>query len=61
MNPVFNTNPAFLSAKLLHPDRPRIGAITYLNVNVLPDFIEYIKKNLTTEELIYLSEYQLQT
>lgn len=43
----FNTNPSFLSQKLFLPDRPRIGAQTYLNVNLLPDFIEYLKKNLT--------------
>lgn len=61
MNPQFNTNPSFLSIRFFNPDNPKIGANTYLNVNVLPDFVEYIKKNLTSEELIALSEYQLQT
>jgi hypothetical protein len=61
MNLQFNTNPSFLSTRLFNPDKPRIGANTFLNVNVLPDFLEYIKRNLRPEELISLSEYQLQT
>lgn len=61
MNLQFNTNPSFLSSRIFTPDHPRIGANTYLNVNTLPDFVEFIKRNLTSEELIALSEYQLQT
>jgi hypothetical protein len=47
MATAFNTNPSYLSHRLFTPHRPRIGANTYLNVNLLPDFVEYIKKNLT--------------
>lgn len=43
----FNINPIYLSHKIFIPDRPRIGAHTYLNVNLLPDFISYIKSILT--------------
>jgi hypothetical protein len=39
MTTAFNTNPKFLSQKLFTPHYPRIGAITYLNVNLLPDFL----------------------
>ncbi len=35
----FNTSASYLAQKLFYPDRPRIGAITNLNINVLPDFV----------------------
>lgn len=49
MSTAFNTNQSYLSSRLFHPDKPRIGASTYLNVNLLPDFLEYIKTNLAPE------------
>lgn len=49
MSTAFNTNPSYLTSRLFHPDKPRIGASTYLNVNLLPDFLEYIKTNLAPE------------
>ena len=30
-------------------------------MNVLPDFVEYLKQKLTSEELIALAEYHFQT
>ena len=47
MTTTFNTSSSYLSTKLFTPHRPRIGAHTYLNVNLLPDFVEFIKKSLT--------------
>jgi hypothetical protein len=48
--------------KIFVPEPPKQGIIwTHLNVTVLPDFLAYIKLQLTKEEQILLSEYHLQT
>jgi hypothetical protein len=48
--------------RIFVPSLPKQGTVwTSLNVTVLPDFLAYIKLNLTKEEQILLSEYHLQT
>ena len=57
----FNTSRDFLASKLFVPSIPKDGLWTNLNVTVLPDYLAYIKKQLTQDEVISLSDYHLQT
>ena len=49
LNTKFNTSRDYIASKLFIPERPREGVWTTLNISVLPDYLAYIKKQLTKE------------
>jgi hypothetical protein len=48
-NAAFNIDQTFLAQRLFEPTYRRIGAVTHLNINVLPDFVMYLKTQLTQQ------------
>ena len=43
----FNTSREYIMQRLFIPERPREGSWTTLNISVLPDYLAYIKKQMT--------------
>ncbi len=60
MDSAFRLDPFLLQKGLFTLYNPRQGAKTILNVNYLPDLLQYVKQQLTPEELIRLEDYHLQ-
>jgi hypothetical protein len=58
--PSFLTEPHTLQRSLFSSYTARQGVQTVLNINYLPDLLQYVKQQLSTDEILRLENYHLQ-